>query len=349
MNKYENLVMYPYKIKYYPRQAVWETTLKCNMNCMHCGSKAGISRENELTTEECLDIAQQLIDMGCEYITLIGGEIFLKKDWEKIARKFVDGGVHTNIITNAYNLGEKQYQQLKDSGITQVAISVDGMEEIHNKIRRNPKSFYYVLKAMDRLKKEGYYLSVVTTVSNLNFDCLEEMYKLFLDKGIEIWQLQVVSPMGNARENKEVLLSKDKMPLITKFIRDKNEEGKMLVLAGDNVGYFDENEDFIRAGQGCFNGCPAGRYVVGLDSIGRVKGCESLQSDEFIEGNLRENTLDEIWNKEGAFSYNRNFSTDMLGGKCKDCDKAYFCKGGCRQLSNFSSGNKYESVYCCYK
>lgn len=63
-------------MKYYPRQAVWEMTLKCNMNCRHCGSRAGKQRENELTLDECLDIAQQLIDMGLEYITLIGGEIF---------------------------------------------------------------------------------------------------------------------------------------------------------------------------------------------------------------------------------------------------------------------------------
>ena len=85
-------------MKYYPRQAVWETTLKCNMNCMHCGSRAGKARENELTIEECLNIAQQLIDMGLEQITLIGGEIFLKEDWDKISRKFVDNGVKVNIL-----------------------------------------------------------------------------------------------------------------------------------------------------------------------------------------------------------------------------------------------------------
>ena len=32
---------------YYPRQAVWEMTLRCNMNCMHCGSRAGKARQDE--------------------------------------------------------------------------------------------------------------------------------------------------------------------------------------------------------------------------------------------------------------------------------------------------------------
>ena len=348
MASYANLKGFPVQVKYYPRQAVWEMTLRCNMNCMHCGSKAGTAREKELSTEECLNIADQLIGMGCEFITLIGGEIFLKKDWEKIARRFVDNGVYTNIITNAYNLGDEQYRQLEESGIRQVGISVDGMEAVHNKIRRNPNSFENVLSTMDKLREKGYSIAAITTLSDLNFDCLDEMYDLFLDKDVKIWQLQIVSPMGNARNNREVLLSCEKVPQITRFIKEKNAENKMKLVAGDNIGYFDENENYIRGDEGCFSGCKAGMYVVGLDSIGRVRGCESLQADEFIEGSLRQNTLEEIWNRDGAFSYNRDFSKDKLAGKCSSCDKAYLCKGGCRQLSNFTSGNKYESLYCCY-
>lgn len=338
---------------YYPKHAVWEMTLKCNMNCMHCGSRAGKERDNELSINECLDIAQQLIDMGLEYITLIGGEIFLKKDWEKVSKRFVDSGVHTNIITNAYNLTERNYQQIKDSGIKQVGISVDGLEKTHNTIRRNPKSFEYVLKAMDRLKNEGYCLTVVTTLTDINFDDLEEMYKLFLNKGVEIWQLQLASPMGNASDNKSLLIYPKKVPLITRFIRDKNAEGKMLIVAGDNIGYYDENEGYIRGcahnGSGEFSGCQAGLYVIGIDSIGNVKGCESLASDQFVEGNLRNNSLYEIWNRKGAFAYNRDFKVENLTGKCVDCDKNLQCRGGCHQLGFFTTGKQCESIYCCYK
>lgn len=337
-------------MEYYPRQAVWETTLKCNMNCMHCGSKAGKERENELTTEECLDIAQQLIDMGLKLITLIGGEIFLKKDWDKIARKFVDNGVFTNIITNAFNLKEENFEQIKNSGIGQVGISVDGLEQTHNKIRRNPHSFEHVLKVMERLRKENIPIGVVTTVTNLNVDELEDMYDLFVDNGVGVWQIQIVAPMGNARENNSLVLSVDKIPYLTKLIREKNSLGEMEVVAGDDIGYYDENERFIRGeGNDIWHGCQAGKFVVGIDSVGNVKGCESLQEDSFIEGNLRKNTLDEIWNREGAFSYNRNFVPSMLKGKCKDCDKGFICAAGCRQLSYFSTDDKYENIYCCYK
>lgn len=80
-----------------------------------------------------------------------------------------------------------------------------------------------------------------------------------------------------------------------------------------------------------------------------VKGCESLQDDSFIEGNLRKNTLKEIWNRKGAFAYNRDFTPDMLAGKCKGCDMGPICAGGCRQMSYFTTDNKYENIYCNYR
>ena len=77
------------------------------------------------------------------------------------------------------------------------------------------------------------------------------------------------------------------------------------------------------------------RMSGGLEScwnryIGNIKGCESLYSDEFIEGNLREESLSEIWYKEDNFAYNRNFDISMLTGSCKGCDKGAICRGGQR-------------------
>lgn len=338
------------EFKYYPRQAVWEMTLKCNMNCMHCGSKAGKQREKELNLDECIDVAQQLIDMGLEFITLIGGEIFFKKNWDKIARKFVDNGVYTNIITNGYNIREKQFEQIKNSGIEQVGISLDGMEKVHNNIRGRENAFNEAMNVFNRLINEGYHTAAITTISNLNIGDLDDMYKLLVDIGVEIWQMQLCAPMGNASGKVNFLIDPGKLPYITEFIRRKNEEGKILIVAGDNVGYFDENERYIRGhNKNGFTGCLAGMYVVGIDSVGNVKGCESLCDDKFIEGNLRKESFKDIWTKKGAFSYNRNFKRNDLGGKCIDCDRAEICRGGCKQLSYFTTGNECESIYCLYK
>lgn len=340
---------------YYPRQAGWEMTLKCNMNCMHCGSKAGPKRKHELSFDKCMEIADQLIDMNLEMITLIGGEIFFKKGWEKIAKKFIDAEIYTNIITNGYHISDEQYEQIQKSGIKQVCISMDGMEKSHNRIRGKKDSFSEVVKAFKKLKSMGYSTEAITTISKLNINDLEEMYELLTSLRVKIWQMQLCSPMGNAKDQEDFLIKPSDVSYITNFIKEKNKENKILLVGGDNIGYYDQNEKYIRGfpheelPDAEFPGCQAGLYVIGIDSVGNVKGCLSLYDDKFIEGNLQNESLKEIWTKPGAFSYNRNFKMSDLKGKCKDCDKGSICRGGCKQLSYFTTGNLCESMYCNYR
>lgn len=97
-----------------------------------------------------------------------------------------------------------------------------------------------------------------------------------------------------------------------------------------------------------WRGCQAGLKMIGIDSAGNVKGCESLYADEFIEGNLRDHTLRELWSREDGFAYNRRFHESKLTGQCAGCDKGPVCRGGCRGSNYFSTGSLYENAYCCY-
>lgn len=336
---------------YKPEFCVWELTLKCNMKCKHCGSRAGKARENELTVNECLNVTEQLIALGCEQVTFIGGEVFLYEGWEKIARKLSESGLYVNLITNGFLLGDEQIAQIKSAGLTNVGISLDGMEENHNRIRNVNTSFEKVMDAFDILNREGIPVAIVTSLVDRNFEDLHRIYDLLVEKDIQLWQIQIVNPMGNMADKKDLILDPAKVPLITKFIREKRSEQKIMIYAGDDIGYFDENESYLRGQPGTmceWFGCQAGLRVVGIDSVGNVKGCESLYSDEFIEGNLRVESLSEIWFKEGNFAYNRNFNVNMLTGSCKGCDKGTVCRGGCRGACYFTTDSKFENPYCCY-
>ena len=74
------------RLGYYPRFCVWELTLACDMRCLHCGSFAGARRPDELTFEEMLQVAEQLIRLGCEKVTLGGGEPTLHPRWHQLQR-----------------------------------------------------------------------------------------------------------------------------------------------------------------------------------------------------------------------------------------------------------------------
>lgn len=337
---------------YIPEYCVWELTLQCNMNCLHCGSRAGNKRVNELSNEEALRVADELIALSCKFLSFIGGEVFLYNGWEKIARKLTDNNVTVNVITNGFLFGDKQVEEVRYANLSNVVLSVDGMEKNHNRIRNNSRSFARIMETMDRLNKENILIGVNTTLLESNFYDLENLYEFLLGNNVKTWQLQLANPMGNLSDYKEQIISIENIKKLTTFIREKRGESAMRVYTGDNIGYYGENEKYIRGLPGKINywsGCQAGLKAVGIDSIGNVKGCESLYDDIFIEGNLRKETLSEIWYKENNFSYNRNFDPKLLEGKCKECDMGIFCRAGCRGACYFTKQYFFENAYCIYK
>ena len=220
---------------YRPEVCVWELTLQCNLRCIHCGSSAGLARKDELTVDECLMVAHDLLSLGCRQATLIGGEVFLYDGWDRVARRLSDGGATVNIITNAMVFGKRQIEQIRKAHLVNVCISVDGMEENHNRIRNSPKSFESVLKAFALLREEGIPIGVVTSLLDFNFYDLDDMYHLLMRNGVVAWQIQIATPMGNMVQNRGLALDPVKMPAITKFIREKKDRQEMRVYPGDDI------------------------------------------------------------------------------------------------------------------
>lgn len=328
------------------KSCVWEITLACCFSCKYCGSGGGKARKNELTTEECLDIAGQLADLGCRRVSLIGGEVFMRPDWVEITRALTDRGIRVSLITNGYLFTEKLISQLKEVRVESVAVSLDGPEEVHDKYRQKG-SFQRAVCAISVLAQNGIRVSVISTLNHENVQSLEEFYRLLCTWKIGAWQLQACSPMGNAASG-HVNYRFDTKEVID-FVGCHMFEAPFIMGIADNIGYYTEKEGYLRgnlSGRAVFQGCGAGLESIGIDSIGNVRGCESMYNDCFIEGNLREKSLRDIWESSDAFAYNRKFRTEMLTGKCSNCLKGEFCAGGCRSYNYFVHHKLYESPFC---
>lgn len=328
----------------------WELTLGCTLNCMHCGSRAGKARPNELSTDECFSVADELVALGCKELTMIGGEVFLFRGWEKLSEYLTNQGISVNIVTNGYKVGEPEIEQIKRAKLINVGISIDGMETNHNRIRGRDNAFQRLRNTLFLLNREG--IKVVAVTSLMKFNCadLEDIYAFLLEHGVKVWQIQLVNAMGNMADRNEFVTSPAQVRHVIDFIRDKNRDRRMVVVAADSIGYFDENEAEIRGRSSplCYwGGCAAGISSVFIDSVGNVKGCGALYSDVFIEGNVRKTSLSDIWNSDDSFAYNRKFTTELLSGMCKGCDVGEVCKGGCRSSNYFSTDSLYSSAFCC--
>lgn len=330
---------------YHLKSCVWELTLACCFSCKYCGSRAGKAKDNELSTDECLDIAYQLAGLGCRRVSLIGGEVFMRSDWGEIATALTSKGIKVAIITNGYLFDDNTIRLIKSVGIESIAVSLDSIEDVHDMYRQRG-SFRRASVAIDQLSAAKVPVSVISTLNCEGAKRLPKLYKFLKEKDIFAWQIQACSPMGNAIGNVDYRF--DHTSVIS-FVANHMREAPFAMGIADNIGYYTEDEGYLRgnlSGYAFYRGCRAGLSSIGIDSIGNVRGCESLYDVKFIEGNLRERSLREIWNDPDAFRYNRAFEEKMLAGNCSKCKYGAFCRGGCRSYNYFTHGKLYETVFC---
>jgi len=344
------------KYGFYPRVAVWELTLKCNLSCLHCGSRAGKARPEEMSLGEMLKLAEELAQLHCKYVTLGGGEPLLRREWPILTQKLVDLGITVGMISNGLLFDRQTAHTAKTAGLESMAFSVDGLEESHEWLRHKKGHFAHVMGCIDIAKAAGLKVSAITTVYKKNLDELDEVRKVLADRGVDRWQVQLGTTTGNMADNAHLALEpKDMLELVPKIAMMCRDGKKPRVFPGHDIGYFGDPEESLRDPKDpvpFWTGCPAGCSIIGIESNGNIKGCLSLPSaangeDQFVEGNVREQTLAEIWARKGAFAYNREFTTEQLGGFCKTCDYAEVCRGGCT-WSRFSQDRMLKDNEHCY-
>jgi radical SAM protein with 4Fe4S-binding SPASM domain len=154
------------------------------------------------------------------------------------------------------------------------------------------------------------------------------------------------------------LRPRDLLELVPRLATLKRQRGINLQL-GDSIGYYGAPDKVLR-GRGwrgrreMWQGCQAGMQAIGIEADGSVKGCLSLQAkwgdgDPFVEGNLRQASLDQIWHRQGVFAFNRDFDPRSLTGFCATCRYSWLCRGGARCVSSAYLGSLTEDPYCYYR
>ena len=148
----------------------WECTLTCNAKCKHCGSSAEKKKyDGELTTDEIKTAFKQIagdMDASRILINVTGGEPLVRKDlFEVMEYATKELGFHWGMTTNGILLNEKHIQKLKQSNMETISISIDGLEETHDKFRGVPGSYKTIIENIKKLREANFVKHIqVTTV-----------------------------------------------------------------------------------------------------------------------------------------------------------------------------------------
>ncbi len=331
-----------------PEQVVWELTLKCNLRCIHCGSSAGSTRLNELTTKEALHLCRDLSAIHAKKICLMGGEPFLRKEWETLGKEVIDHGMKLLIISNGFLVNSKIISKLVRLQPYGFSLSLDGATaQTHDYIRGVPGSFEKVMESIRLARGANLPIAVITTVNRINFAELPFMKDFLLDKHIA-WQIQVAAPQGRFPRN--LTLSKDEFYSLGLFIASLKKQysvKELPVIGAHCCGYYSTYMPEFGASSK-WRGCQAGISIVSVKSNGDVIGCLATP-ERYIEGNIRRRSIIDIWNAPDSFPYNRKFLKKDLGKNCRECIYGETCKGGCMGMSTAFTDMPHNDPYCYHK
>jgi radical SAM protein with 4Fe4S-binding SPASM domain len=337
-----------------PIYAVWEITLQCDLACRHCGSRAAVARPDELSTAECLDLVRQMAELSVREVTIIGGEAYLREDWLEIVRAIRAHGMMATMTSGGRGLSPERAHAAAQAGMQTVSISIDGDEPTHDRLRGVNGSYRSALDAIKNLRAAGVHVGVNTQINRLSLETLPHVLETIAPLGIHSWQVQLTVAMGRAADEPEVLLQPydmlTVMPLLDQ-LKTRCDQLGVRLWPGNNIGYFGPYESRLRGTlpRGHLSSCGAGRATLGIEADGTIKGCPSLPSEAWTGGNIRDQSLLDIWERGTAMRYTRDRTVDDLWGYCRDCYYADTCRAGCTWTAFVLFGKAGNNPYCHHR
>ncbi len=274
---------------------VLSPTMRCNLACYGCYAgeyEKGVELEGELIHR----VLREAQDMGVYFVTVSGGEPFIRPDLLHIFA--AHGDQYFQVYTNGTLIDRKMAQTLARLGNVLPAISVEGWEK-ETDARRGPGAFRKIIETMTLLREEGVLFGFSATATRQNSEVIisDEFVDFWARQGCFIgWFFNYV-PIGKRPDM-------DLMPTPQQRIHRRRRLTELrprvsLILA-----------DFWNDGP-LVGGCIAGDRYLHINNRGDVEPCVFIH---FSVDNIREKSLSEILNSEffHAFRRRQPYSTNFF-------------------------------------
>lgn len=116
----------------------WQLTRDCDLCCLHCCTESAPGKRlpDELSAEDAMRIADDIIRNDIPYVMLCGGEPMVVPHFFALAEALGKGGVQLKIETNGQQVNDEVVERLARLPIRSVQISIDGdSQEVYERQR----------------------------------------------------------------------------------------------------------------------------------------------------------------------------------------------------------------------
>jgi heme b synthase len=339
------------------RLVAWEITRNCNLNCVHCRAAATLGPyEGELDTTACLNLLDQIAEVGDPIVILTGGEPLLRDDIFEVAAHGTAMGLRMVMAPNGTLITPESARKMAESGIKRISVSIDGSTSgVHDAFRKMEGSFDAAMRGARLAKEAGIEFQVNTTITQANLDQIPKIQELAVEMGAVAHHIFLLVPTGRGKYLLDQEITAQEYESTLNWFYDQRGHTPMQLKATCAPHYYrilrqrakEDGEKVTFQSHGLdavTRGCLGGTGFCFISHRGIVQPCGFLDVNS---GDVTQDSFANIWNNSKVFNDLRNFKE--LKGKCGACEYKAVC-GGCRARAYEATGDYMaEEPLCSYQ
>jgi radical SAM protein with 4Fe4S-binding SPASM domain len=319
-----------------PLSGSLEITFRCNLRCAHCyvgDQRSGDPEQAEMSTAEIERIFDELVDAGCLWLLLTGGEPLVRPDLLQLNRTARRKGFVVSLFTNGTLITPRIADELAEYPPFLTEITLYGYTQAtYERVTGIPGSHARCMRGIELLRERGLYVRIKTIAMSLNVHELTDMQNFASQMGLEFrFDPMLVAQLDGGKTPLAVRLSPEEV-VKTDLENTKRVEGYKDVYA--RLGG-------ARSAPNRLYSCLAGQSSFHIDPYGKLTPCMVSRTQSY---DLRQGTFEEGWNRfiPEVISQPRQSTS-----RCDACDLLAIC-GQCPGWASLENGDPEKSVdYLC--
>ncbi len=345
---------------------VWNITRVCNLKCFHCYNDSGSQKSNsEVSTEHAKKIIDDLARFGVPSVLFSGGEPLMRPDLFELLKYAQQQRLRTVISTNGTLITSDIAKKIKETEVSYVGISLDGIGPVNDKFRGLIGAFDMAVNGIRNCRDAGVRVGLRLTLTKKNVQDLSRLFDFFEAENIERACFYHFVPSGRGksmaaeglthtqtRNTINTILSKTKLfkqagrktDILTV---DNHVDGVYLYLKllRENPAQAEKVWELLT-----WNG--GGLYSSGV-GIGCIDYNGKVHPDQFWGhydlGDIHEKNFSEIWtNKNEPLLQGLRNRITHIKGRCRLCKFFDACGGSLRVRADLHYGDPWAPEPACY-
>ena len=311
-----------------------DLTYRCNERCIHC--YLDHEDHGEMKTDEIKNVLEQLAQSGTLFLTLSGGEIFLRDDLFELLEFARSLHFDISLKTNALLIDAERARKLRALSVRRIQISIYSAEPaVHDAITKVRGSLERTLTAIRFLQAEGLQVKIACPLMKQNLMAYRNVQALAAELGVPYVLDMTITPKMDGDMSLLQLRNpaQDLLPILQdptlnppSSSQDSAQAAQLATGSATSSGIESQAYEDIP--------CSAGHNSCYISPYGEVFPCVQMP---VATGNLRQQRFDEIWFKSPEMERVRAVRESQLP-VCSKCSIRQYCER-CPGLAQMEGGD----------